>query len=225
MGPPPASGPRPTASFGPPAHRLLQALGLTPASAAAQAPKVVSEGCCGAGARLFGGSGGVLPRTLYATTFGTALDGSAVTSAATYTAAVAQLRLPAGHSPTSTTWANPVNWAAYNQGLSAMTMSSAVGNSVEGTVAALQQAGIEPLLVQWNTCSAFSYSTFDAASAAYWAERWELYKHQYALARWAWTKSVRKLEFWNEPDLNAICINLNATQWTDYYLVPPQPHR
>ena len=29
---------------------------------------------------------------------------------------------------------------------------------------------------------------------------------QYVLARWAWVRGVRKLEFWNEPDLSASCI-------------------
>ena len=47
----------------------------------------------------------------------------------------------------------------------------------------------------------------------------QLYKHQYILAAWAWKRGVRKIEFWNEPDLNAPCINFNATQWVDYYLV------
>lgn len=50
--------------------------------------------------------------------------------------------------------------------------------------------------VPQSTCGLFSFSTFANSTGAYWAERWELYKHQYALARWAWIRGVRRIEFW-----------------------------
>ena len=45
---------------------------------------------------------------------------------------------------------------------------------------------------------------------------------QYVLARWAWVRGVRKLEFWNEPDLNAPCIaydTIGSSQWLHYYVI------
>ena len=48
----------------------------------------------------------------------------------------------------------------------------------------------------WLGCGNFQFSTLNAAQPAYWAERWELYKHQYMAAQWAFTHGVRKLEFW-----------------------------
>ena len=45
--------------------------------------------------------------------------------------------------------------------------------------------GIEPLLVFSLNCNQFGLVTMDPTAAAYWANRWELYKHQYIAARWA----------------------------------------
>ena len=60
----------------------------------------------------------------------------------------------------------------------------------------MQSAAIEPLLVFWMGCPVFSFSTLDPQNQWYWAERWELYKHQYMAALWAFKHGVRKMEFW-----------------------------
>jgi len=88
------------------------------------------------------------------------------------------------------------------------------------TVAAAQSVGVEPLLVFWMGCGVFSFSTLDPTNSTYWAERWELYKHQYIGARWAYNHGVRKLEFWNEPDLNSYCIT--AYSWMEHYTLQSQ---
>ena len=88
------------------------------------------------------------------------------------------------------------------------------------TVAGAQSIGVEPLLVFWMGCGVFSFTTLDPTSSTYWAERWELYKHQYVAARWAFNHGVRKLEFWNEPDLNSDCIT--AYSWLEHYTLQSQ---
>ena len=147
-----------------------------------------------AAVRLFGGSGGVSPKTVYTSAnFGNDLSGYPVTSSATYSQAVSGLRSPGAHNPpASSNWPNPVRFAVYDTALAASTSTSATGNSVTAVVAALQANGLEPLLVQWTTCGQFAYTSYDSTNSTYWAERWELYRHQYALARWAWLHSVRR---------------------------------
>ena len=51
-------------------------------------------------------------------------------------------------------------------------------------------------MMQWNPCSVLNLTSFDASTAGYWGERWELYKGQYALATLAYRNGIRKLEFW-----------------------------
>ena len=129
-------------------------------------------------ARLFGGSGGISPRKAFASTFGQDLNGAAVTSRATFTAAVADLRSPAGHSNASGTRANPVAYSVYDAALASPTPTDPGGSSVDRTVATLWAAGIEPLVVQWAPCNQFNFTSFDATTGVYWGERWELYKQQ-----------------------------------------------
>ena len=65
-----------------------------------------------AGARMFGGNGGVTP-VAGSSTWGFDLTGKVVTTSAGYLTAQAQLRSSAGHDPTkATTFPNPVNWAS-----------------------------------------------------------------------------------------------------------------
>ena len=99
-------------------------------------------------------------------------------------------------------WAYPVPWSTYTTLLSTATSGSPSGQSVSSAVATYQSIGLTPLVVQWLTCSYFSFSTTDQTTSAYWIERWNLYKHKYALAVWAYKNGVRFLEDWNEPDLN-----------------------
>ena len=46
----------------------------------------------------------------------------------------------------------------------------------------LQAMGIEPVIVDWNPCGStmgtFQLLVFGANTPAFWAERWELYRHQ-----------------------------------------------
>ena len=129
-------------------------------------------------ARMFGGSGGIAPRTAFASTFGQDLNGAAVTSRATFVAAVADLRSPGGHSNASGVRANPVAFSVYDAALSSSDPKDASGNSVDHNVATLWAAGIEPLVVQWAPCNQFNLTSFDATTGVYWGERWELYKQQ-----------------------------------------------
>ena len=118
---------------------------------------------------------------------------------ATFDAAINTLRTPLGHTPGAYAWPNPPRWASHEILLNYTTVAPD-GNSMLNTVAGAQSIGVEPLLVFWMGCGVFSFSTLDPAAPAYWAERWELYKHQYIGARWAFNHGVRKLEFWNVRD-------------------------
>lgn len=92
--------------------------------------------------------------------------------------------------------------------------SELVGNPT-ATLAALQVfGGISTLAVNGLTCGLFAFASLDPASATYWSERWELYKHQYVLAGYAWKHGVTRIEYWNEPDLNAACIN--GSTWIEH---------
>lgn len=138
------------------------------------------------------------------TTYGNSLDNTAVTTQAAFTAAIAALRSPAGHTPSaSASWLNPPRWSAFDA-MMANTQTTAGGASMATEVAALQvptggpsqkksnalcdasvsprppdtplrcaqAANIEPLLVFWLGCNAFSFSTLDSTNATYWEEHW-----------------------------------------------------
>jgi hypothetical protein len=72
-----------------------------------------------------------------------------------------------------------------------------------------------PLLPLAVSCASFDFTTEDPTTTAYWGERWELYKHQYVLSRFTWIRGIRKIEFWNEPDLtgtlSTLCLLLLAS--------------
>ena len=152
--------------------------------------------------RIFGAAGSMSTLQSFATslggTWGADLNRSPVTNLASFEAAVALLSTPAGHLDT-TAWANPalLGPLAYNLNQSVATLPT--GTSMTTHVARLRAAGIEPLVVTWLTCSNFAFSTLSQSNATYWAEHYELYKHQYIASQWAFLNGVRRIEFWNEP--------------------------
>ena len=104
-----------------------------------------------AGARMFGGNGGVAPVTT-SPTWGQDHNGVAVTSQAAYLAAQSTMRTRSGHDSTNgAKYSNPPNYAAYDAGLSTPDPTKPSGQSVLAQVTALQSYGIEPVVVDWNT--------------------------------------------------------------------------
>ena len=74
------------------------------------------------------------------------------------------------------------------------------------------------LAVQNINCKVFNFESKNVTSATYWHERWELYKHSYALAVWARTFKIQLIEFYNEPDFDlGVC--LDSEQFLDNYLI------
>jgi len=147
--------------------------------------------------------------------WGNDMSNKPVTNQAQFNAAVATLRTPAGHDPSkASTFARPPLWALYDTSMNTGAIGGTVdvSGTVTNTVAQLIANGIEPLLVMQLGCSTFSFTTFDWANATYWGERWELYKHQYIMARWAYVRGITRFEVYNEPDLysNALCIGGNG---------------
>ena len=128
-------------------------------------------------------------------TWGASLNNTAVADRASFDAAISALRSPGGHDPAAA-WPRPAQWSAVETALSTTGSSSDVileGNP-NATVAALDAAGVPPLVVTQIGCSTFDFSTDDNATAAYWAERWELYKQQYVVSRWTWLRGITKAE-------------------------------
>ena len=72
--------------------------------------------------------------------------------------------------------------------------SDVLEGNANNTVAALASVGVAPLVVTQIGCSSFDFSTDDNTTAAYWAERWELYKQQYVVSRWTWTRGITRIE-------------------------------
>jgi len=152
--------------------------------------------------------------------YGSDLNNAPVTSATTFNSAVALLRSAdgSGRNATSTRYVYPAAWSTVEANMATTDLSSAsselVGNPT-ATLAALQVfGGISTLAVNGLTCGLFAFASLDPASATYWGERWELYKHQYVLSGYAWTRGVTRIEYWNEPDLNANCIN--GSTWIEH---------
>ena len=147
------------------------------------------------------------------TYWGADLDGNQVTNQAQFNAAVTKLSTPAGRDPFNKAgWVYPPAWTQLDINFNTTDPSSAgaelVGNPA-ATVKALNNIGVSTLMVYWLSCtsSAFVFTSSSMGDAVYWSERWELYKHQYMLAGWSWQRGITRAEYWNEPDLNAPCIN------------------
>ena len=158
------------------------------------------------GARVFGLggiSGGTLKNTMRTGRWGQDLNGAAVNTNTTWAVAVSQLRSSAGRDPRQeTSWTNGPVWASVENKL-ATSDSSAPSEAIDGnpnaTLASLARIGIVPLVVTQIGCSSFDF-TVDSpeasapAAAAYWGERFELYKHQYVLSRWTFVRGIQKIE-------------------------------
>ena len=169
--------------------------------------------------RLFGGAGAITTLQEFSTSsrgvWRTDLRGTPVTDAASFQDAVALLSTPAGHL-NSGAWVNPPLLGPLAYGLAQNdTAGPSTYTALATHAAQLRAAGIEPLLVDGLTCATFAFSTLDQGNATYWGEHWELYKHQYIAAQWAFLNGIRRLEFWNEPDLNAACVT--AYSWAEHY--------
>jgi hypothetical protein len=156
-------------------------------------------------------------------TWGHALDNTAVSDITSFYAAVAALRAPHGHNPAfQNTYAYPVLWNLIESNLNTTdytSPSSALQGNPNDYINELNKMGVPMLAVDWLTCSNYAFSTSDHTQAIYWGERWELYKHQYALSVWSYNRGIYVFEFWNEPDLNAACIN--ATTWPEHVVIRP----
>ncbi len=156
-------------------------------------------------------------------TWGHALDNTAVSDITSFYAAVAALRAPHGHNPAfQTTYTYPVLWNLIESNLNTTdysSPSSALQGNPNDYINELNKMGVPMLAVDWLTCSNYAFSTSDHTQAIYWGERWELYKHQYALAVWSYKRGIHVFEFWNEPDLNAACID--ATSWPEHLVIRP----
>jgi hypothetical protein len=152
--------------------------------------------------------------------WGKSLTGALVSSYSDFVAAVAEVRMPAGHDPNAT-WSNVAHWLKVESILST-TDTSEPSEEIDGnptaSIAALATLGIVPLAVTQVSCASFDFTTEDPTAAAYWAERWcaaalgasmsaqpadlhhrlllrrELYKHQYVLSRYTWLRGITKIE-------------------------------
>jgi hypothetical protein len=147
-----------------------------------------------------------------------------VVDLASFNAAVATLRSPAGHdiSPAGVAaWTTPPLWSKVELTLATTDISAPseeIDGNVNATIASLASIGFVPLVVTQVSCASFDFATMDNTQAAYWGERWcarvrgalqrlcdalaepfpsarrELYKHQYILSRYTWVRGIRKIE-------------------------------
>ncbi len=72
------------------------------------------------------------------------------------------------------------------------------------------------LAVMQLGCSAFDYTSVAVTDAVFWQDSWELYKHQYAISRWAFVRNIVDIEFFNEPDLTT-CYPALPQKWLEIY--------
>lgn len=175
-----------------------------------------------------GGTQGGSIKTTVTGTWGNDLNNVPVTSLAGFNAAVALLRTPAGHNPASAgSFANPPAWSIIEAQL-ALTDNSKPSNAIDSnpnaTLASLAAIGLVPLCVTQLSCKTFDFTVDLPSQPGYFGERWELYKHQYVLARWLYVRGVVKQEFWNEPDLTAGSSDVGAqcmspSRWLEQYTV------
>jgi hypothetical protein len=192
-------------------------------------------------ARTFGAGGVPTGSTLMAVganvtgwVMGKATDGTIVTTNAEFLSAITALSVTAAHTPKPASGA-PVfalPWAAVDAAIAIRDASSGVSSytagSVDGAVATLAQLNIQPLLVQQIGCSSgpdgagkMMFSSMDPTNSTYWSQRWELYKHSYVVASWAWRRGVKMIEPENEPDFTANNVPCwcTAAIWYDFILI------
>jgi hypothetical protein len=148
--------------------------------------------------------------------WGQNLNGNLVTNRIEYSLAITGLRSSNGRD-INYPWKNPVKWTV---------IFSAINNDFEGiygsdesVINKLNSNNISTLVVQHLGCgAAFQYKNLNPTDPIYWNERWELYKHSYAMAVWAWGKGVKMIEFYNEPDFSlGGC--LTAETFKDSYFI------
>ena len=155
--------------------------------------------------RVFGVGGipsGPLKNFIGGSNYGNDMNGNPVTTLAQWQAAVTQLRTPAGHNLANAgTFANPPKWSAVEAVLATTDFSApadALDANPNATIASLAAMGLVPLAVTQISCKSFDFTADSPSQAGYFGERWELYKHQYMLARWLYVRGIVKQEFWNE---------------------------
>ncbi len=169
-------------------------------------------------ARLFVTTSSDLRTFIGSTLWGKNLDGVTVSTQTDFLNAVNKLRTPEGRNQ-AYPWKNPVKWKTIFDQISSV--SRAIYGSDENTINNLNSIGISTLVVEHISCSTstkLDLLSFNRSAESYWGERWELYKHSYALAVWARSKGVKMIEFYNEPDLElGGC--LNWTKFQDYYYI------
>jgi hypothetical protein len=142
-----------------------------------------------------------------------------VASDADLSAAVAELRTPQGRQYTSSSLANPPDWESLwsATGLTSSADSSG-GLALNSVVSALRNSDISTFAVQWLKCDAFSLVSNDTAIPEYYSERYDLYRHKYMLANWAFVSGISKLEEWIAPDRDAPCLS-DLAIWIDTFQI------
>lgn len=151
--------------------------------------------------------------------WGRDLNGVNVTNKGEFQAAIGDLRSPNGRN-TTYNWRNPVKWSLVFKNIN--TTSRAIYGSDENTINTLINMKINTLVVEHMGCGSsstiLSFDSMDPTAPSYWAERWELYKHSYAMAVWARNKGIKMIEFYNEPDLSlGACLDFE--RYIDYYTI------
>ena len=151
------------------------------------------------------------------TNWGKNLNGASVNTQVDFTKSINDLRTLNGRN-VNYPWSNPVKWNAI---FAYMNSSSGYYGSDDDALRQLTSINISVLVVQSIGCSGtnLALQSMDATLPVYWAERWELYKHSYALAIWAYNKGVKKFEFYNEPDLDLDGVCLDASKFKDLYSI------
>ncbi len=157
-------------------------------------------------------------RTFIGTTnWGKDLNGILVKDKITFTNAIALLRTKNGRSLTYA-WKTPVKWSAI---FNYMSVDAGVHGSDDNTISKLAALGVSLLAVEGIGCSGtnFNFQSMNSTSSAYWSERYELYKHSYAMAVYSYKKGIKMIEFFNEPDLALGTTCLDSNKFLDFYKI------
>lgn len=195
------------------------------------------------GARLFGGGGigsdgNVLAVSANVSSWrlGLSTGGYNVTSSTLFWDAVADLSVPAAHTPSLTVGtvgapSVPLPWARIETNLAFRDSSAGVlsyhTGTVDNAIRALQALGVAPLLVQQLGCgngpdaSKGMFTSMTSTDPSYWPQRWEIYKHGYGIASWAWRHSISNIELANEPDFtsNNLPCFCEGSVWLEFFLL------
>ena len=169
-------------------------------------------------ARRFVNSMSDLRKFIGTTNWGQNLNGLIVSNQNGFNTAIGSLRSINGRN-LNFGWKNPVKWSSI---FAYMNSSSGIYGADEDSLNKLSSINVSSLLVESMGCSGTNliFLSVDPSSTVYWSERWELYKLSYAMAVWTWTKNVKAIEFYNEPDLDlgTSCLS-NASVFIDFYKI------